>query len=329
MKKVFATLLSLALAVAALAACGGQTSSVPASQAVVEDDFKIGVLQYAPHPALDAAYEGFVDALAEEGFVVGDNLSIDQQNAAGEAANCPTIAAKLVNDQNDLILAIATPAAQAVANATEDIPVLFTAVTDPVDAGLAETAERPGFNVTGTSDMAPTLVAQQMGLLKQLVPDAQTVGILYSSSEANSLVQAEMAHAAAEELGLEAVDYTISTTGDLQQVLNSMIGKVDAIYTPTDNTIANNMTQVADTAIENGIPVIVGEEGMVDSGGLASYSISYYELGRITGQMAAQILRDGALPAEMPVRYQEEFVLSFNEETAKALNIEIPAELLA
>ena len=316
MRRVLAVCTAMVLCFAMFAGCGGGTK---------EKNYKIGILQLVSHAALDGAYEGFVDGLAEAGYKDGENITIDYQNAQGEQANCNTIASKLVNDKSDLILAIATPAAQAVANATKDIPVLITAVTDPADAKLVASNEAPGGNVTGTSDLTP--VKQQMELLTELVPDAKKVGFLYSSAEANSIFQIEIAKGMAEELGLEYEEFTISNTNELQQVATSMVGKVDAVYIPTDNMVAQAMPTVSTIAIENKLPVIVGEENQVINGGLASYSVSYYELGKLTAAQAVAILEGKSKPADMPIQYQEEFDLTVNEETAKALGITIPDTL--
>jgi len=340
MKKIIMVCLALVLVVGAFAGCSNSNSnstpqepaapasgsnSAPANNDVKpEKVFKVGVVQLVEHAALDAAYDGFVDGLAEAGYVDGQNIKLDFNNAQGEQANANTIASKLVNDKNDLILAIATPAAQAVANATTEIPVLVTAVTDPADAKLVASNEAPGGNVTGTSDLTP--VAAQMELLTKLVPNAKKVAMLYNSSEANSEFQVKMAVEAAKKLGLETVNYTVSNSNEIQQVVESMIGKVDAIYAPTDNMIAAGMATVAMVANENNMPIIVGESGMVDQGGLATYGLSYYELGKLTAKQAVKIFK-GAKPADMPIEYLEVFDLTLNEEVAKKLNITIPADL--
>ena len=286
---------------------------------------KIGIIQLVEHPALDASYKGFVDALAEAGFVDGTNVKIDYQNAQGEQANCVTIAQKFVNERVDLILAIATPAAQAVANLTNKIPILVTAVTDPASAKLVESNEMPGTNVSGTSDLTPC--AAQIDLLKRIVPNAKTVGLLYCSSEQNSIFQIELAKAACDKIGLSYIDATVSDSNEIQQVTQSLVGKVDAIYSPTDNMIAAGMATVAQVATENGIPTIVGEEGMVSAGALATYGIDYYELGKQTGAMAVSILKDGAKPATMPIQYLENCTLAVNEDTRAKLGITLPADL--
>lgn len=291
--------------------------------------FKIGVNQLVTHAALDASYQGFVDALAEAGYIDGENIKIDYQNAQGDPATANTIATKLVNDNNDLILAIATPSAQAVANATKDIPILITAVTDPEGSGLVASNDAPGGNVSGTSDLNP--VKQQIDLILKLVPDAKTIAVLYCSSESNSKIQADMALEAAAAAGLEATEATVANSNEIQQVVQSLVGKVDAIYAPTDNTIAAGMPTVAMVANANGLPVICGEEGMVDAGGLATYGIDYYKLGKLTGEQAVKIIKGKAETATMPIEYlpDDQFAFKVNKEVAAQLGIEIPADLLA
>ena len=287
---------------------------------------KIGVIQLVEHPALDKNYQGFVDGLKDAGFIDGQNIEIDYENAQGEQANCVTIAQKLVNDQSDLIFAIATPAAQAVANMTSDIPILVSSVTDPKTAQLVESNEKPGTNVSGTSDLTPC--AAQISLLKRLLPSAKKVAILFCSSEENSRFQANLAEAACQKEGLGFVEATVSNTNEVQQVVQSLVGKVDAIYAPTDNMIASSMATVALVTTPNKIPVICGEEGMVQGGGLATYGINYYELGLQTAKMAVEILKDGKKPADMPIQYLEKCDFSYNKEVADELGIEIPADLI-
>lgn len=335
-KKVLSLILAGAMMMS-LAACGGKTQEDKGTSADTTaqesaggtettgektaegKEYKIGVLQLVQHTALDAANKGFIKALDDSGI----NYTVDQQNAAGDQSTCQTIASKLVNDGNDLILSIATPAAQAVAGATSDIPVLVTAVTDPAASDLVESNDAPGGNVSGTSDLTP--VKEQISLLKQILPEAKTVGILYASAESNSEIQAKMAKEAIEAEGMTAVDYTVSSSNEIQTVVTSMVGKVDAIYAPTDNTIAAGMTTVAMVANENGLPTICGEEGMVKAGGLATYGIDYFELGYLTGQQAVKILKDGEDISKMPIEYlpAEKCKLSVNEETAKTLGIDV------
>lgn len=315
-KKLLVGLLAVTMTVGLLSGCGKK-----------EKIFKIGVNQLVRHEALDASYQGFVDALEDAGYIDGENILIDYQNAQNDQSTLNTIATKLVNDGSDLILAIATPSAQAVAYATKDIPILVTAVTDPASSGLVESNNAPGGNVSGTSDLTP--VKQQIELITGLVPNAKKIAILYSSSESNSKIQVEMALKAAGELGLEAVEATVSSTNDIEQVVQSLVGSVDAIYAPTDNTIASGMPTVAMVANANGIPVICGEEGMVNKGGLATYGIDYYKLGWLTGEQAVRIIKENASTATMPIEYlhDEEYSLTVNEEVAEQLGIEIPEKL--
>jgi putative ABC transport system substrate-binding protein len=292
-----------------------------------DEKIKIGVIQFVQHAALDAAYEGFVEALKEGGYIEGENIEIDYQNAANDQSNCQAIADKFVNDKKDLILAIATPAAQAVAMKTTEIPILVTAVTDPETAGLVVSNKDPQRNVSGTSDLTP--VDKQMGLVKQILPDAKKVAILYTSSEANSVFQADLAKEAAQELGLETVDATVSNSNEIQQVVTSVVNSVDAIYVPTDNMIAAGMATVGLVANEAKVPVICGEEGMVMAGGLITYGINYENLGIMTGKMAVKVL-GGEDVSKMPIEYLDakELSITVNEDTAKAIGITIPEELL-
>ena len=317
-KKIIVGLLLISMATVTFAGCGKK-----------DDVFTIGVNQFVTHAALDASYQGFVDALADAGYIDGENIKIDLQNAQADQPTANTIATKLVNDNNDLILAIATPSGQAVANATKDIPILVTAVTDPAGSGLVATNEAPGRNVSGTSDLTP--IKNQIDLLTKLVPTAKNIAILYCSSESNSKIQAEIAIEAAAEYGLTAIEATVSNSNEIQQVVQSLVGKVDAIYAPTDNVIAAGMPTVSQVANDNGIPVICGEKGMVDAGGLATYGIDYYKLGRLTGEQAIKIIKGEAETATMPIEYlpDEEYELTINAEVAAKLGIIIPDDLQA
>lgn len=281
--------------------------------------YKIGIIQYTQHDALDAANAGFLAALDDAGL----NYVVDQQNASGDQTACQTISEKLVNDNDDLILAIATPAAQAVVGVTTEIPVLVTAVTDPAESGLVASNDAPGGNVSGTSDLTP--VKEQIDLLTKLLPDVKKVGILYCSAESNSKIQGNMAVEACKEAGLETEIYTVAGSNEIQQVVESMVGKVDCIYAPTDNIIAAGMATVGMVATENNLPVICGEEGMVNEGGLATYGINYYQLGYMTGEMAVDILVNGKNVGDIPIGYlsAEQCEFTGNEETAAALGIDL------
>lgn len=314
--KLLGGLSALSIVPAGLSACTGGGSG---SQGQGGGSRKIGVLQLTEHPALDASNKGFVEALDEAGIT----YNIDQQNAQNDQSACQTIAHKLVNDGNNLILAIATPAAQAVAGATDEIPIVGTAITDFASAGLVQSNDKPGKNVTGSSDLTP--VADQFDLLVKLLPQAKTVGVLYCTAESNSDVQVKLADQAAANHGLKLVRYSVSSSNEIQQVVESMVGKVDVVYTPTDNTIAAGMTTVTMIANDNKLPTICGEEGMVDNGGLATYGINYEELGKLAGQMAVKILKGESKPADMAIEHLDasKCTLKTNEETAKKLGIDL------
>ena len=309
------------LAIAALALAGTATFAKPKKQKVI----KIGAIQLVEHPALDASYKGFVDGLKAAGYEDGKNIKLMYENAQGEQSNCVTIADKFISQRCDIIFAIATPAAQSVANKTETTPILVTAVTDPKTAGLVESNEKPGTNVTGTSDLTPC--AAQIQLLKKLLPNTKKVAMLYCSSEENSRFQINLAKAECDRQGLTYVDATVSNTNEVQQVVQSLVGKVDAIYTPTDNMIASTMATVSLVTTPAKIPVITGEDGMVQGGGLATYGINYYELGKQTAKMAVEVI-NGKKPRDMPIQYLDKCDFTYNKETAAALGITIPADLL-
>ncbi|HNY19071.1 MAG TPA: ABC transporter substrate-binding protein [Flexilinea sp.] len=287
---------------------------------------KIGVLQLVEHAALDAAYQGFVDALKEAGFEDGVNIEIDYQNAQADQSNLMTISERFVKNNVDLILAIATPAAQAVASATTTIPILFTAVTDPVAARLVESNEKPGLNVTGTTDAGP--IDKQFALMKELFPDLKTIGIIYNSSEVNSEVQAKQAEEIAKEMGWEVKFGTITSVNDIEQVANSLAEKVDGFYAPTDNTIASAMPNLVKVAEEKKLPILGSEPGMVEGGALMTVGIDYYKLGQQTGKMAVKILKGEAVPAEMPVESLKDVDIVLNQATAKAIGFEFPESVL-
>lgn len=289
---------------------------------------KIGIIQLVEHGSLDAAREGFIDRLAEEGYVDGENLMIDYQNAQGDQSNCVTIAEKFANAKYDLVLAISTPASQAMVSATTEIPILVSCVTDPAASKLLNDNSAPGVNVSGVSDLTP--VAEQIELLTKMVPGAKTVGMLYSSSESNSQIQIAMATEKCKELGLETLDVTVSNSNEIQQVVESVIGKVDVLYSPSDNIIASSIPTVINVAEAAKIPFIVGVEEMVNDGGTATLSLDYYKMGQMSADQAISILKDGADISTMPVAYQTDGLkLVINQQNCAALGLEIPEELLA
>ena len=324
-KRMTALLLAMSLAAVSLAGCGSTGKDSGDSKKKADDDvYHVGVIQLVEHEALDAATEGFQDALKEK---LGDKVVFDVQNAQGEETNCATICTKFVNDDVDLIMANATQALTSAATATPDIPIVGTSVTDFVTTGTVESNDKPGTNVTGTSDLAP--IDQQIALLKRLVPDAKTVGILYCSSEANSVYQAEEAQKELEKEGIKAEIYTVADSNDIQQVVTKAADNSDAIYIPTDNTIASNMEIVKNVTVPEKVPVIAGEENMCAVGGLATLSISYYNIGYNAGLMAYDILVNGKDPAEMPIQYADEITLKYNAEIASELGIQIPDDMVA
>jgi len=313
MKRYLVFLIVAAMLVMSFAACRrGSDDGV----------LRIGIIQVIEHPALNEARYGFMAAIYDQGFEV----EFDYHNAQGDAATMSTIAQRFNNNNVDLILALGTPVAQAVAAETSVIPIVGSAITNYVVARLVESNERPGFNVTGASDMKP--VEAQVAMIAEFVPNVQTLGILYSSNEPNSVVQAELAKAAAVALGWEYRVGTVTTTADIQQVATSVANHVDAIYIPTDNTFAAAMSVVAQISLDTGIPVFAAEANMVMGGGVATISFSYYDLGYESGLMAGIILRGEAVPAEMPIRWSSNFFYVVNGEMAEALGIEIPARFL-
>lgn len=288
-------------------------------------NLKIGILQLVEHDALDEARKGFVDGLAEYGLVDGENISIYYENAQGEQSNCCLLTNKLINKKSDLILSIATPAAQALANSTKDIPILITAITSPQAAGLVETNEKPNTNVTGTSDLAP--VKKQIGLIKDLMPSAQKIGILFCSNEANSEYQASLAASEIEKLGLQSQMFTVSQSSEVAQVVQSMVGNVDAIYTPTDNMMASTMPTISSIATAAGTPIVCGESNVVHKGAIGTYGMDYYKLGKLTAHQAFEILINHKKPQDMPIEYLEENDLTLNSDIINALNIKVPEKL--
>lgn len=325
MKKVLSTVMAVCMAAAMMTGCAG--SGEEASKTAASGDMvNIGVIQYMQHGSLDEAYEGFVDGLEEAGYVEGENLTVNYQNASGEVSNCQQICNLFANSDTDLVLAIATPAAQAAANVFQEteVPVLFTAVTDAVGASLVDSNEAPGKNVTGTLDMP--VIADQIAVIKEVLPDAQNLGILYTSSEANSEIQAEEAKAAAEALGMNVIVQTSSSSNDIPQVISSVVGSVDAIYIPSDNAFASAMATVNSTAVENQIPVFCAVEAMIEEGGIATTAIDYYELGKQTAAQAVRVL-NGEKASEIPVETQKECALVINETFANSVGVEIPAEM--
>ncbi|CYV11229.1 ABC transporter substrate-binding protein [Streptococcus suis] len=310
--KKLATISVASMGLLTLAACS--SSSEQASSDVV----KVGVLQYMEHESLTAAREGFVAELEANGYKEGEKLVLDYQNAQGDQAILQTISEKLI-DGNDIVLAIATPSAQSLATVSAETPIVFTAVTDPLSADLVESIEKPGGLLTGTSDQAP--IDKQVELLGQAVPDAKTVGILYTTSERNSEVQVEQAKELLEKAGYKVVVKGITSSNEVQDATTSLMKDVDALFIPTDNTVASTMTMIGELSVEHKVPVIGGSTDMVDEGGLLTYGTNYVALGRQTAKMAIKII-EGANVSETAVEYPETVSLHVNEEMAQKLGID-------
>jgi len=288
-----------------------------------EEIKNIGILLSAEHSALTSAQEGFIEELETNGFVDGENVKINILNSQGSSGNLHDMAQQLASE-NDLLLGISTSAAQSLASITSEIPILFTATTDPEGAGLIDSIDSPGGNITGTSDMVP--FEEQIDLLVSIVPDSERIGIIFNSSEPNSQVQADLASQAIEASGREAVIMTVTNTNDVQQVAERLLREVDALYIPTDNTLSSAATTVGELAIEHQIPIVAGSIDHTADGGLATYGIDYHSLGQQTGKMAINILKNGTLPTDLPVETAEELDLFVNEEMAEALGID-PASI--
>lgn len=303
-----------------LAACGNTNNAT-------EDGKKtVGILQLVEHGSLDAAYEGFKEGLAEGGYKEGENLTLEYQNAQNSQDNLKSMSEKLVKNSPDLLLGIATPAAVSLANETTDIPIVVTAVTDLVEAKLAESNEAPGRNITGTSDMVP--IDKQIQLLLSIVPDAKTIGIMYNAGEANSKIQANLAEKALKDADVDVKVLTANTTNDVQQVTTSLAKDVDGIYVPTDNTFASAAAVVGEVAKETKTPIVAGSVEQVEDGALATFGIDYKSLGKQTGELAAKILDGDEKPATTPVETANKLELVVNQKMATALGID-PESIVA
>ena len=316
--------LTAVIAAGMIAGCGG--GDKPAGNGAAGKQVKVGIVQLVEHNALDAANKGFVEGMKKRGYEEGKNVTYDRQNAQADQSNLQNIAQRFINNKSNLIYAIATPAAQTVANQTKDIPIVGSAITDYESAKLVKSNSKPGGNVTGTSDMNP--IKEQVDLLMKLVPTAKTIGCIYCSSEVNSEIQVKAMKAYAESKGLKVETATISTVNDIQQAAQSLVGKVDAFYEPTDNIIASAMPTLASITDPAKKPVICGEPNMVKAGGLATYGIDYYKLGVQSGDMAADILDGKKKPADMPIQTAKELKVTINKKNADALGVKIPEDVM-
>ncbi|HFI0783475.1 TPA: tryptophan ABC transporter substrate-binding protein [Streptococcus suis] len=286
---------------------------------------KIGVLQFVTHDSLDEIYKGIKAGLEEGGYTTTENLSIDFMNAEGDQSQVQTMSKKLVDNGNELLIGIATPAAQGLANATAELPIIMGAVTDPVGANLVTDLKNPGGNITGVSDQTP--VADTVSLIKEITPDAKTIGVLYSSNEDNSKIQVAEFKAAAEEAGYTVLEYAVASSNELASTVEVASSKVDALFTPVDNTVASAFSTVVSVANKSKTPIFTSVEDMVESGGIASVTLSQYDLGVATGKMTAKIL-DGANPADTPVQIFNEGTVVVNQKVAKELGITLSDDVI-
>ena len=331
-KKKLALILSGLLVMTGLMSCSSNNSSekgenaTKASESINEDGktYTIGINQLVQHDALDASREGFIEGLKEKGFEEGKNLKINYQNAQGDMAIAKTISDQFVTSNVDLIFAIATSSLQASYNSTKDIPIVFTAVTDPIDAGVAKSWESSGTNVTGTSDMVS--MEKQLELLTKLVPDIKTIGVIYNSSEANSLAQVQELKKEAEKKNIKVKEISVTTVNEINQNLTAALGEIDALYAPTDNTVASAYDLVGNICLSKNIPILCGEEAGVSKGGLCSSGIDYNKLGKEAGYKAAEIL-NGKSPSDIEITTLSDMTITINTDVVKKLNITVPDDI--
>jgi putative ABC transport system substrate-binding protein len=289
-------------------------------------NYSIGITQIVTHPALDAVVAGFIEALAQAGFVEGKNVTFDKQNAQGEMANASAIAQKFVGDKVDLILSVATPTSQAAVKATTTIPIVFAAVTDPIAAGLVKNGDAPEANVTGVSDLLP--VQPHLDLIKQLVPNVKTVGLLYNAGETNSVTLVAKEKEAAAAMGLKVVEATASNSSEVLAAAQSLVGRVDAISVLTDNTVVSALESVIKVCQDNKIPLITGDTDSVKRGAVAAYAFDYHDHGVQAGKIAVKVLQ-GTPISQIPVEYAQNLQLAINQAAATAMGVTIPDALKA
>ncbi len=287
-----------------------------------DDQIVIGVTQIVEHPSLDAAFVGFKKALEENGFKEGENVTYDVQNAQNDQSNSQTIAQNFVGDGVDLIFANSTPSALHALNATKEIPIVFTSVTDPVGAGLVAAFDQPGENITGTSDTHPEATSKTIDFIIDEI-GAKTIGIIYNSGEQNSIAQAQEVKKLTDAAGVELVEASISASSEVKQAAESLVGRVDAIYIPTDNTVVSALESVISVANDKDIPLFVGEHDSMKRGAIAASGFSYEDLGYETGLMAVEILKGEKKPSDIPVKYPESFKLIINTQAAEEQGVEV------
>lgn len=301
---------------------GSSGDSAPTEPAEVKT-YKIGISQIVEHPSLDATREGFLAALKDNGLIEGENLEVDVGIAQGEPSNNTTIAQGFASKGVDLALGISTPSAQAIAQEIKDKPVLFTAVTDPIGAGLVENADAPGANITGVSDTHPDEIAKLMEFIAAQFPNVKTLGTIINEGEQNSVVTIQRAEEALKSSGIKIEKVAVTTSADVKQAAESLLGRVDAIYVPKDNTVVTSLEAVVGVANDNKLPLFVGDVDSVNRGGLATYGYKYYDIGYTTGKIAADILLNGKNPGDIPVSFPEQLDLYMNSTAAEKQGVEI------
>lgn len=295
-----------------------------ASGPAMAADVDVKLSYIVDHPAIDATRDGIIAALKEGGFVDGETMSLEVQSAQGSMPTQVQINEKFVGDAPDLIVAISTPSAQTAMAATKDIPIVFAAVTDPLEAGLVDSYEAPGRNLTGASDMTP--IGKQLALLKRIVPEAKTIGVIYNAGEANSVAQVDVVKEEAARADLEVLEATAVQSGAVLDAARSLVGKVDAIYVPTDSTVVSAIESVVRVGKDADIPVIAADTGSVERGALAALGLNYFDIGHSAGEQAVAILK-GADPATIPVRFADRVELYLNATSAKAMGVTLPEDL--
>ncbi|MGO0064206.1 tryptophan ABC transporter substrate-binding protein [Streptococcus suis] len=322
-KNLLATIVALTVMVVAALF---MTQKEQSNSSTSTEKVKIGVLQFVTHDSLDEIYKGIKAGLEEGGYTTTDNLEIDFMNAEGDQSQVQTMSKKLVDNGNELLIGIATPAAQGLANATTELPIIMGAVTDPVGANLVTDLKNPGGNITGVSDQTP--VADAVSLIKEITPDAKTIGVLYSSNEDNSKIQVAEFKAAAEEAGYTVLEYAVASSNEIAATVEVVSSKADVLFTPVDNTVASAFSTVVSVANKTKTPIFTSVEDMVEGGGIASVTLSQYDLGVATGKMAAKIL-DGANPADTPVQIFNEGTVVVNQKVAKELGITLSDDVIS
>ena len=291
-----------------------------------ENIINIGISQMIEHDALDLIYKGIVDELNKYYKSSNKKIVIDYQNAQGEQANCNTIAQKFVNDKNDIIIAIGTPSAQSVVNLTKDIPVIVSGIGDPIGARLVTNLNKPNVNVTGTINLPP--IEKQIDLMHKLLPNAKKIGLLYCSSEINSIYQIKLAKEKLDSLGLEYVDLTVANANEINQMMLSAVNKVDAIFSPTDNIIANSMANVAIIEESEKLPVVCADAGMTKIGGTVTYSVDYYDMGILTAKKAIEVLEGIKDIKNIPLETVDSYNFVVNTNMIKTLGLTIPEDIM-